>query len=125
MRCVLEECPKWSALCSLLDEIRLARADKVGDSKNTGRGEGNAGAGEGECTLVLVRDVGTLCTVRELLLHGSRKLLEATFMQVPTRASRLAALRSEPQCVTTCPLALSSCHSGWGADVVRMQLARR
>ena len=95
VRCVLEECPKWGALCSLLEEIGLSRAGEAG-----GRGgadtpihldetaQGAAGADGGGCTLVLVRDDRTLGMVRELLLHGSRKLLEANFMQWVGRRRR-------------------------------------
>ena len=95
VRCVLEECPKWGALCSLLEEIRLSRAEEAGDRGDADTpihldetAQGAAGADGGGCTLVLVRDDRTLGMVRELLLHGSRKLLEANFMQWVGRRRR-------------------------------------
>ena len=89
VRCVLEECPKWGTLCALLDEIRLSRAEEAGDRGDADEtAQGTVGADGGVCTLVLVRDERTLGMVRELLLHGSRKLLEANFMQWVGRRRR-------------------------------------
>ena len=71
VRCVLEESPKWAAFRELLTEIRAQQ-----EAGGVGR------------TLIVVRDERTGVMVRELIAHGAKPLLEATFVRWVSRRRR-------------------------------------
>jgi len=71
VRCVLEPSPKWAALRDILTEIKTVR---------------EAGT-RGGCLLV-VRDERTGATIRDLVAHGAKPLLEATFVRWVARRRR-------------------------------------
>ena len=71
VHCVLEESPKWNALSEVLAEISAGRRQGV----------------RGNC-LIVVEDERTGAMIRDLIIHGSRSLLEAKFVQWVSRRRR-------------------------------------
>lgn len=101
-RCVLEESPKWAALRELLQEIEAKR-----DASGAGR------------ALLVVRDERTGMMLRELVAHGARRLLEATFIRWVGRRRRvqqaastvLSSRQHEARLLRAAADKLATCHA--------------